>query len=79
MDGRDTRLIPGTKREGRAKERKAHADSLKGKDGKPARKKRSTRDRKLKGGGERQESERKRDMGLGGIKPHENKALLNGV
>lgn len=33
MDERDTRLIPGTKREGRAKERAAEIDSRREREG----------------------------------------------
>lgn len=60
MDERDTRLIPGTKREGRAKERAAETDSSRATDRETAaQRKRSARDRKLKAGGQRREGERK--------------------
>lgn len=54
MDEKDTRLIPGTKREGRAKEKAAWKDSRRAGDRETARKMRE-KDRKLKG------RERKRD------------------
>lgn len=54
MDEKDTRLILGTKREGRAKEKAAWKDSRRPGDRETARKMRK-KDRKLKG------RERKRD------------------
>lgn len=80
MDERDTRLIPGTKREGRAKEREQRRETAGGrKTERQEGREMCERDRLLKGERERDRRERKLDGGLGGIRPHENRALLKGV